>query len=46
MTAAEKLVKVETSHICFRCWESWSLGGLEEFYNLLAEKFAILCGER
>ena len=24
-----------TSLICFRCWESWSLGGLEDFYNLL-----------
>ena len=21
--------------ICFRCWESWSLGGLEDFYNFL-----------
>ena len=24
-----------TAHICFRCWEFWSLGGLEEFYYLL-----------
>ena len=23
------------SHICFRYWESWSLGGLEDFYNFL-----------
>jgi hypothetical protein len=23
------------SLICFRCWEFWSLGGLEDFYNLL-----------
>ena len=24
-----------TSHICFRYWEFWSLGGLEDFYNFL-----------
>ena len=24
-----------TSHICFRYLEFWSLGGLENFYNLL-----------
>ena len=23
------------SHICFRCWEFWSLGGLEDFDNFL-----------
>ena len=21
------------SHICFRCWEFWNLGGLEDFYD-------------
>ena len=23
------------SHICFRYWEFWILGGLEDFYNVL-----------
>ena len=30
-----KALKRQTDMDCFRCWEFWSLGGLEDFHDLL-----------